>query len=199
MMTTKDILAWHFLPKDGRTRFPHGKRRFNVRPGLTLHAKGLLVLCENGMHASRRAISALCYAPGPIVCRVRLSGEAIDDNNKICARSRTVLWMADATATLHEFACRCAEAALRAAAVKDGRCWAAIQAKRNWLAGRISDAELGAARDAAWDAAWAAAWAAARDAARAAARSAACGAARDAQNRRLTAMLSALKPKDAPA
>ncbi len=30
---------------------------------------------RNGLHACRRALDALIYAPGPVVCRVRLGGE----------------------------------------------------------------------------------------------------------------------------
>ena len=63
--------------------------------------------------------------------------------------------------TLHEFACRCAEEALRKAGVIDERSWNAIRVKRLWIEGKATDAELSAA--------WAAAWAAARDAAWAAA------------------------------
>ena len=78
--------------------------------------------------------------------------------------------------TLHEFACICAERALKLAGVTDERCWNAIKAKRAWLRGEISDDEL----DAAWAAAWAAASAAAWDAERAAAWAAASAAAWDA-------------------
>ncbi len=82
---------------------------------------------------------------------------------------------------LHEFACRCAEYALSFVKNPDPRSIAAIEAKRKWLRGEITDAELdsahyaamyaardavlAAAQDAARDAAWAAAWAAARAAA----------------------------------
>lgn len=66
---------------------------------------------------------------------------------------------------LHEFACRCAEYALSFVDNPDPRSIAAIDAKRKWLRGEITDMELRAARDAAWDAAGAAAWAAARVAA----------------------------------
>ena len=74
---------------------------------------------------------------------------------------------------LHEFACRCAEYALSFVDNPDPRSIAAIEAKRKWLRGEITYAELYAARDAAWAAAWdaardaarAAAWVAARDAA----------------------------------
>ena len=73
---------------------------------------------------------------------------------------------------LHEFACRCAEYALSFIEKPDPRSVAAIEAKRAWLRGEISDDELAEARAAAW-AAWAAASAAAEDAAGAAARAAA--------------------------
>ena len=109
---------------------------------------------------------------------------------------------------LHEFACRCAEEALKLVKDPDPRSVAAIEAKRKWLKGEISDEELAAAWAAAWDAAcaaasasasaavsasawaavsasaWAAvsasAWAAASDAAWAAASDAASAAASDA-------------------
>ena len=70
---------------------------------------------------------------------------------------------------LHEFACVCAERALRRVENPDPRSVAAIEAKRAWMKGEISDAELAAARAAAWAAAGAAAWASERDAAWAAA------------------------------
>ena len=89
---------------------------------------------------------------------------------------------------LHEFACRCAEYALSFVDNPDPRSIAAIEAKRKWLRGEITDKELNAAWDAAWAAAgdaaraaaWDAAWAAAGDAARAAAWAAAWAAAGDA-------------------
>ena len=81
---------------------------------------------------------------------------------------------------LHEFACRCAEEALKLVKNPDPRSVAAIEAKRRWLRGEIGDEELEAARDAAWAAARDAASAAARDAASAAAWDAAQDAARDA-------------------
>ena len=90
---------------------------------------------------------------------------------------------------LHEFACRCAEYALSFVESPDPRSIAAIEAKRKWLRGKITDAELHAARASAWsaalytaldaaldavssaamDAAMDAAWIAASDTARAAA------------------------------
>ncbi len=78
---------------------------------------------------------------------------------------------------LHEFACRCAEEALKLVKDPDPRSVAAIEAKRKWLKGEITDEELVAAWAAAWAAARAAAWTAASDAAWAAAMAAACDAA----------------------
>ena len=74
---------------------------------------------------------------------------------------------------LHEFACRCAEQALKLIVNPDPRSVAAISAKRAWVQGEISNVELDAAVDAAWDAARDAAWDAAWDAAVAAAGAAA--------------------------
>ena len=189
------MIGWHFLKEDQRLQF--GERKL-VRVGEIISCDGALKLCENGLHASARALDALVYAPGSIVCLVELSGEILEGSegsDKVCARSRRVLAMADATETLHLFACWCAEKALCVAGVTDERCWDAIEAKSKWLRGEISDVELAAARDVAWvaraaagDAAWAAAqgvaWAAAWDAARAVAQTvawaAAWAAARDA-------------------
>ena len=70
---------------------------------------------------------------------------------------------------LHEFACRCAEYALSFVESPDPRSIAAIEAKRKWLRGEITDAELDAARGEARDAAHDAAMYAARIAARVAA------------------------------
>ena len=70
---------------------------------------------------------------------------------------------------LHEFACRCAEYALSFVESPDPRSIAAIEAKRKWLRGKITDAELDAARGEARDAAHDAAMYAARIAARVAA------------------------------
>ena len=70
---------------------------------------------------------------------------------------------------LHEFACRCAEYALSFVEGPDSRSIAAIEAKRKWLRGEITDAELDVARGEARDAAHDTAMYAARIAARVAA------------------------------
>ena len=157
------ISAWHFLPTDGRIQ--HRNRRI-VEVGKTYSCRGPIEICENGMHGSRRLIDALQYSPGPIVCRVEIWGDVVEQADKACGRHRCVLRMADATRTLHLFACDVAEKALRDAKTKDKRSWAAIEIKRLWLDGKATDKELDAARAAAWAAAWDAASDAAWDAER---------------------------------
>jgi len=141
-----DWLGWHFLPYDGRLANGDGR---DVRIGETLRVEGPLELCKHGLHASRRALDALKYAPGALACRVKLSGKIVEDDDKACATERTVLGMVDATRLLHEFACDVAEQALRRANVTDERSWNAIWTKRRWLDGEASYAELAIARVAA--------------------------------------------------
>ena len=162
--------AWHWIAPDRMTRYAP---RVPIVVGETLRVEPPLALCERGLHGSIRAIDALQYAPGTIVCRVRMSGDIVRGDDKLVATERTVLWMYDATRVLHEFACCVAEAALLLADVGDARYWQAIEAKRAWLRGEVDDVQLAAARAAASSAAWAAAssaaWAAAWDAASSAA------------------------------
>jgi len=208
-------LGWHFLPADRRLR---GSREV-VEAGRTYRVEGSLVMCGNGMHASRRALDALQYAPGPVISRVELLGERVDDVDKSCARERLVFWIADATTILHEFALAVAVDALCDAdargAVVDPRAWAAIETKRRWLYGVATDAKLDTARRAAaWNAtnipwtvieatrrvAWIAVWAATRAIIWGAARNVTQLAARDVvratQNMMLKTMLESLKQEE---
>ena len=179
---TPKILAWHFLAADGRQRvyLPNG----GTRPGKLVNVGQVsaccppLILCKHGLHASVCILDALQYAPGPVCCRVEMSGTILEGSGKFCSTRRRVLAMADITTILHEFACDCAEGALKIAEVEDPRSWAALEAKRRWLRGEITDEEL----EAAWVAARDAAWDAARDAAR--------DAAWDAQSKKLAEMLA---------
>ena len=184
------MLAWHLLSEDKRLGYGDGRL---VEVGQTLECEGDPELCSNGMHGSVRLIDALTYASGPIVCRVKIEGDVIEGYNKICGRRRTVLWMLDATRILHEFAVTCAEDALALVAQPDERSVEAIDAKRRWLRGEITDEELDAAEAAAWAAVGSAAEDAALAVARAASLAAAEAAARDGewakQNERLTAMV----------
>jgi hypothetical protein len=100
------MLAWHFLKSDRKLAYPPHTpvltgQRLTVGPAR-------LDLCAYGLHASERALDALIYAPGPIVCRVRLGGRILTGEDKACASERTVIAMADATETLRAFARSCA-------------------------------------------------------------------------------------------
>src|SRR3990172_3699057 len=156
-MSANEWLGWHFLPEDKRLRY--GTREV-VEVGRPVKVAGKLALCEWGLHASRRAIDALAYAPMDsaklYACRVRLGGELIESQDKAVASEREVLWMVDATKALHLFACRVAEDAFTKYGNGDTRSLAAIQAKRDWLEGKITSEELKAAARAAEVAAWAA-------------------------------------------
>ena len=84
--------------------------------------------------------------------RERWSALDILNLNRVPAKDR--LWavlreeLIDAP-ILHEFACRCAEMALELIPEPDPRSVAAIEAKRKWLRGEITDEELAAAEAAA--------------------------------------------------
>lgn len=146
---TKPVLGWWFSEGD---ILPNGDGR-NVVIGETLTVDGPPVLCKHGLHASRRLIDALEYAPGAMLYRVRLSGAIVRESDKMAATKRTALWRIDAERALRLFACDVAESALLAER-KAGRephkdSWRAIEVTRLWLDGKASDAAGAAARDAA--------------------------------------------------
>jgi len=198
----KTELGWHFARAGNRLNYDDGRP---IIIGETHTVQGQLKLCEWGLHASKRILDALQYAPGPVIYRVRLSGEILVGNDKMCATERTYLWGYDATEILRAFARRCAldvvhlwdppgvvlkylktgDESLRAAAWAAARA-AAPHAARDavWDAARIAAARIAAARIAAEAVARAAA-------AKAAARDAAWAAARAKQNKRLTSMITA--------
>ena len=176
--------AYHFLREDMTGGYGNeppwkvGKRR---------EVKGELSLCRWGYHYGFTPANALDYAFGPILCLVEVQRKGPKDGTKGCSRSRKLLKAVNVERILHEAACDIAEDVLPIFEKEfpgDKRPRLAIEAKRKWLKGEITDTELAAARDAAWDAARAAARAAARDAAWdaawAAAKAAAKAAARDA-------------------
>jgi len=186
-------LAWHFLPADERLQFG---RRSRVYVGQTLHRDpGKLSMCKYGLHASIDPFDALRYAPGPVICRVKLGGTILEQEDKCVASRRTVLWMRNIEKELRLFACWC----VRNTPLTDGRVvWDLLTDKRSKNAVVVAErfangdathdelsAAWAAARDVAWDAAeeaasatslgaaWEAASAAARDTDWAAARIAA--------------------------
>ena len=150
------IEAWHWLGIEGATAHEAVK----VKAGQTLRQPPPLSLCYVGMHASVDIMDALSYAPGPILCRVRLWGAKAEGTDKICAEYRRCDWLVDATPALRRWA--------RWSALRVAHLWAAPPVVLRYL--RTGDESIraaarAAARDAASDAARAEAWAAARVAA----------------------------------
>ena len=203
--------AWYFSSDDRRLR--HGDGR-EIRLGETHEVSGEIEMCKNGLHASKKAIDALYYAPGTIVYRVELSGEIKKGEDKLVAQKRTYLSGGiDVSETLRKFARMCAlnvvdmweapEVVIRYLKTGDKSIRAAAwAAARDEARGAARDAARTAARDEAPAAALAAARATARGAARATALAAAKDDALDAaytaswdearrkQNKRLTAMIA---------
>ena len=98
MSTPDKILAWHFLPDDSKTRYS----REAVQVGTTLHVEKIAI-CNSGLHASIHPLDALKYAPGFLLCRVELSGEKEQQEDKLCAQTRTVLAMQSSRRLVLEF------------------------------------------------------------------------------------------------
>ena len=93
------VKAWHFLPDNSRTRYSDEP----VKVGTTLFAKGEIVPCSNGLHASEHPLDALRYAPGFLLCQVEVSGEIVRESDKLAGRSRTCLAMVDSKRMVLEF------------------------------------------------------------------------------------------------
>lgn len=149
------ILAWHFAAADRRLAYGDGRA---IVDGETLTHVGPVVLCKSGLHASTRIMDALRFAPGPVLCRVRLSGTVVRGGDKIAASSRETLWSIDATRALRLHAVNSAIVALERVGSPDPRSLAALREVLRQLADGAADGVASAAASAA---AWAAAWAAA--------------------------------------
>ena len=88
-MTAPPSEAWHFCAlKDGAAVLRDGRA---VVVGEEVVHKGQVVICESGLHASYRILSALNYAPGPAICRVVVGDVVAEQDDKIVCRRRTVL------------------------------------------------------------------------------------------------------------
>ena len=167
-VATKPVLGWHFLRADGTMR--NGEKP--PRVGHYMRHTGKVDMCNFGLHFSRRAIDALDYARGPIVCRVRCRDIVDEHGEKAVCRERKILWRYDATDVLRAFARRCA-----------------LDVIHLWDAPPVVQEYLETGDETSRDAARAAALAGARAAAGAAARATA----RDAQNDLLEKMLEAAR------
>src|SRR5690606_29372679 len=94
----RQVLAWHFVGaalRDGRPVPPDGEwlvHEGDVEPRIS------------GLHASRKVIDALNYAPGSTICRVVVADVVVDEGDKLVARRRAILWRVDADDVLRQFA-----------------------------------------------------------------------------------------------
>lgn len=136
-------LYYHFLSESGR--LSHDRIRTRAKIGPLPHIDNP-ALCKRGWHGCKSALDALFYAKGPILDLRRLSGVVLHDQDKSAASDCEIVAIVDATRTLHEFACWCAEQALALVETPNPRSVAAIEAKRAWLRGEMSSVELDYAR-----------------------------------------------------
>ena len=97
-MTKKSVLAWHFVGETLRDGQPIPD------DGVWLEHTEPLRICESGLHASRRLIDALSYAPGSTICRVRLEGIGEEERDKLVCKRRKILWRIDGEKILGAFA-----------------------------------------------------------------------------------------------
>jgi len=93
--------AWYFSKKE--KKLAHGDNR-QIQKGRTHKVKGQIEPCRRGLHASKRLIDALSYAPGPYIWRVEMSGNIISECDKLCASERTYIQGFDATVLFRKFA-----------------------------------------------------------------------------------------------
>ncbi len=129
----KEILGWHFLLPDGRVRRYHWRNGpapcsgMEVRVGQTLTVPPPIETCKRGLHASVSPLEAMRYAPGPICCRVRLSGIVAADelNLNYAASKRTALAVFNADTILEAWARWCS--------LQLADAWNAPAAVREWL------------------------------------------------------------------
>ncbi|MEO7397014.1 MAG: hypothetical protein ABIW84_00465, partial [Ilumatobacteraceae bacterium] len=94
------IQGWHFTTETLRDGRPI------PAVGEVLTHEGEVEPCSSGLHASRRLIDAIGYAPyeSTKVHRVELYGDIQEQSDKLAARHRTILYTVEAEGFLREFA-----------------------------------------------------------------------------------------------
>jgi len=202
------VKAWHFCGKklrDGRDIPADGE--------WIVHDGPKVIMCESGLHASRRVIDALQYAPGSTVCRVSCKRIVEEEkNDKLVCWERRIDWrIENADDVLRAFARKTAlsvidlwdapaivreyletgNEALRMTAKEAA--WSAARRTTNAVASCAARAAGAVAWNATLDAGWDAALAAARSAASAAAWESVSAAERDAASAAMIAARSAPK------
>jgi hypothetical protein len=92
----RTVRAYHFVDQTLRDGRPI------PADGVWLEETGKLKICKTGLHASRHVADAIHYAPGNILCLVELSGQIIEESDKLCASHRKILARFDATELLRK-------------------------------------------------------------------------------------------------
>jgi len=92
--------AWHFCGPKLRDGSPIPK------DGEWLEYKGVLKMCESGLHWSRQPFDALRYAPGATLCLVEVGGDVVEPEggDKGISTKRKIITRMDATELLRYFA-----------------------------------------------------------------------------------------------
>ena len=98
-MITNDIY-YYFSNKDKRLRYNDNRV---IRKGITHKVKGDIKLCSSGLHASRKILDALQYAPDNYLWLVNLSGTIIHGEDKSVASEREYLYGLNIEKILWEF------------------------------------------------------------------------------------------------
>ena len=112
-METTAVLAWHGTRADGTTNHLTVKEELGVKYRL----EGEVILCQNALHGSIKAIDILFYSPGLWVKRTLHEGIVIQEPDKIGSSQRTVIAEADATQLVIEWGFWCADRVVRIHAV----------------------------------------------------------------------------------
>ena len=178
--------------------FGNNKLRYSdnreVAIGVTHKVEPPIFLCQRGLHASKKIIDALSYAPYHMLYRVELGGEILEGDDKVVATERTYLAMFNAQIVLREFARK--QALINIEKIKPYCSEKDYGLIFEWLKNG-DEKQRSAAWSAVWSAAESAAWSAesaaesaAKSAAESAAKSAAWSAAWSAANKMLEEMVT---------
>jgi hypothetical protein len=79
--------AFYFANTDRRLRFGDNRK---IHLGETHTIEGKPIMRERGLHASKKILNVLDYAPGPVIYIVDVSAEIVE-NGIICSKFRTYL------------------------------------------------------------------------------------------------------------